>query len=297
MTLSKLQYERERTEFGDEVKTLRKSKRLTGVILAAQTGISQSKLSKIETGALIPSTDDLRKILIILKASQSEGERLVEWARALRTEFVSWRFEHRQGLAAKQLEVGELERQAKRIRVFQTAAIPGLLQVPAYAKCILQLANVTHQLDLENAVAARIRRQQILYETERQFEFVITEGAALSRFCEPHIVIQQLDRIRFLFGLPNIKIGFLSNKSFLPRVPMASFVIHDSRSAVVETLTGEFPIEDQACIATYNEAFDDFASTAVFGVEADPILEEWKHFLSMHTIPSGVSIHESSACS
>ncbi len=42
----------------------------------------------------------------------TRNERLTEWARALRTEFVSWRFEHRQGLAAKQIEVGELASEA-----------------------------------------------------------------------------------------------------------------------------------------------------------------------------------------
>ncbi len=177
------------------------------------------------------------------------------------------------------------------------ATIPGLLQIPAYARCVLEFANETHQLDLDSAVAARICRQQILYETGRQLEFVITEGAALSRFCEPHIVIQQLDRIRFFFGLSNVKIGFLSNKSSLPGVPISSFLTHDSESAVVETLTGEIATVGQVCIATYNQMFDDLASVADFGVEADPILDEWKHFLTACTASSVLPIHESSVCS
>jgi len=293
---TKLQYDRERIEFGDGIKTLRKSKGLTGHQLAKEAGISQSKLSKIETGALVPSTDDLQKILPNLGASQSTIKRLIELARALRTEFVSWRFEHRQGLAAKQIDVGEMEKQAKCIRVFQNAIIPGLLNIPAYARCVLDFANVSGQSDVDRAVAARIGRQQILYEPERQFEFLITEGAALSRFCDPQIVIQQLDRLSFLFGLPNIKIGFLPNRVVLPQIPVNSFAIFDSNYRVVETLTGEVATVDQEDIAIYLQTFESLASAAIFGAHADPILDEWKKLLaSWSASSSGVRINEASA--
>ena len=298
MTPITLQHERERIRLGDEIKNLRRSKHITGIVLAEKTKISQSKLSKIETGALIPSTDDLRAILRYFKASRSDTSRLIEWARELRTEFVSWRFKHKKGLATSQIEVADLEKQAKHIRILNMATIPGLLQIPDYARRVLELANVTRQQDLENAVAARIQRQQILYETDRQFEFVITEGAALSRFCDPQVVTQQLDRIRFLFGLSNVKIGFLSNRCSLPRVPLNSFVIYDSQSVVVETLTGEIVTTDQADIALYNEAFEDLASRAVFGPDADRVLDEWKSLLiACATTSLAVPLHEPSTCS
>lgn len=296
MATTKLQYDRERVKFGDGIKTLRKSKGLTGHQLATHTGISQSKLSKIETGALVPSTDDLQKILTNLGASQSAIKRSTELARALRTEFVSWRFEHRRGLAAKQIDVGQLEKQAKCIRVFQNAVIPGLLNIPAYARCVLDFANVSRQSDVDNAVATRMGRQQILYEPERQFEFLITEGAALSRFCDPHIVIQQLDRLSFLFGLPNIKIGFLPNRVILPQIPVDSFAIYDSNYRVVETLTGQVTTVDQEDIAMYHEAFESLAKVAIFGTDADPILDELKKLLATWSasFPS-VRLNESSA--
>src|SRR5579862_1955984 len=100
-----LHYEHERIALADEIRTLRRSMGVTGVSLARQVGISQSKLSKIETGALIPSTDDLKSILTHLKAHRSITAGLVSSARSLRTEFRSWRFGHRHGLAAKQ-EIG-----------------------------------------------------------------------------------------------------------------------------------------------------------------------------------------------
>jgi transcriptional regulator with XRE-family HTH domain len=53
---------------------LRKARRITGVALAKQTGISQSKLSKIETGALIFSTEKLLRLFEALSNVSSFPE-------------------------------------------------------------------------------------------------------------------------------------------------------------------------------------------------------------------------------
>jgi transcriptional regulator with XRE-family HTH domain len=278
--LNHLQYERERIAFGDELRTLRKSKAMRGVDLARNAEISQSKLSKIETGALVPSTEDLLRIFKVLETPRRNAQRLTEWARALRTEFVSWRFGHRKGFGAKQIEVAELDRQAHRIRIFQVAVVPGLLQIPEYARRVMHLANVTQQSDLDSAVGLRIQRQQILYEPGRQFEFLITESAALSRFCEPSIVIRQLNWLRFLFELPNVKIGFISNRMPLPRIPQHGFAVFDSSTAVVETIAGEISTIDERDVEVYNAAFDEFACVAAFGQDAQDFLDECKRLLN-----------------
>lgn len=281
LALNRLQYERERIALGEEIRTLRKSKKVTGVALAGKAGMSQSKLSKIETGALLPSTEDLQSLCSVLKPIRADEKRLIEQARALRTEYVSWRFGHKKGFGASQIEVAEAERQATRIRVFQVSVIPGLLQIPAYARCVMNLANVTHQSDLERAISLRVQRQQILYEPQHKFDFLITEPAALSRFCDPRIVIQQLDRLRFLFDLPNIRIGFISGRTNLPAIPQNSFVLLDSSIAMVETVTGEVSTVDERDIETYNDTFNALASVAVFGSQADPLIEEWKQILAV----------------
>ncbi|MHB8217079.1 MAG: helix-turn-helix domain-containing protein [Candidatus Sulfotelmatobacter sp.] len=272
--MNNLQYERERLALGDELRTLRKAMGLVGDDLAKSTGISQSKLSKIETGALVPSTDDLLKMFKVLRASQEQRKKVTEWAQALRTEFVSWRFGHRKGFSAKQVEVAKLDRQAHRIRMFQIAAIPGLLQTPEYAYRVMGLSNVTHQPDLEQAVGLRMQRQQLLYEPGRQFEFLMTESAALSRFCDPAVARRQLKRLRFLFDIPYVRIGFLPNRTSLPRVPTNSFIMYDSSLVVVETLAGEISTVDEKNIEQYNAVFDELASVAVFGNNAEIFLNE-----------------------
>lgn len=251
--------------------------------LAKQTGISQSKLSKIETGALIPSTEDLLRLFEVLSNVSSfpeaEAQRLIQLARELRTEYVSWRFGHRRGFGAKQIEIAELERQACLIRVFQVEAVPGLLQIHEYARRIITLANLTRQADLDWATSLRMQRQRILYEPDRRFEFLITEMATMSRFCEPAIAIRQIDRLKLLFDLPNVKIGFIPNQVPLPRAPQNSFVIYDSSTAVSETFTGEISTTDERDIQMYHSVFDEFAAVAEHGEAASVFLDECKRRL------------------
>lgn len=273
------QHERQRIEFGDEVRTLRKSMKITGVALAAETGISQSKLSKIETGALIPSTQDLFQILTVLDAPRKDMQRLVKKAQALRTEYASWRFEHRNGLGAKQIRVAELERQSHAIRSFRLEAVPGLLQTHEYARQAMSLANFTGQTDLDHAVSARMRRQEVLYDTNRQFDFLIAEMGVLSRFCAPSVAIRQLDRLKMLAALPNVTIGFIPNRVHLPQPPVNSFVLYDSALATFESLGGEGWTSEEQGIATYRRVFKDFATVALYGEDADAFLDECTRYL------------------
>ncbi|MGH8886735.1 MAG: helix-turn-helix domain-containing protein, partial [Egibacteraceae bacterium] len=52
-------YQREREELGSALRRLRKDADLTGVEAAKRAGMSQSKVSKIETANLLPSVDDV----------------------------------------------------------------------------------------------------------------------------------------------------------------------------------------------------------------------------------------------
>ena len=54
------------------------------------------------------------------------------------------------------------------------------------------------------AVAARMQRQQVLYDTNRTFEFVTTEAALRIGAAPASVMIGQLDRLGVMSQLPNI---------------------------------------------------------------------------------------------
>jgi transcriptional regulator with XRE-family HTH domain len=261
---------------GEQLRKLRNRKKLTGIKAAEKAGISQSKLSKIETGLLLPSTEDLSNLCLVYTVSKPQLNALLEQLRRIQTEYISWRIGHQRGFAAKQKDVGAQESKAKHIKTFQVSVVPGLLQIPRYAQCVMRLANVTAQQDLEQAVGVRLQRQSILYDPTKNFDFLITEGALLSRFCNPDIVIQQLDRLQLFFDLPNITLGLIPRDRPLPIVPQNSFVIFDRDQVTVETLTASVEVFNEQDILLYMQTFEQFQQSAVYGDAAVEYLNQLK---------------------
>jgi Domain of unknown function (DUF5753) len=91
--------------------------------------------------------------------------------------------------------------------------------------------------------------------------------------------------VRFLFDVPNVRIGFIPNRATLPRVVQNSFDVYDSSVAVIETLTGEVSTKDEGDIDIFNTTFDELASSAVTGEEAAVFLDECKQFFGEPTWP------------
>ena len=75
--------------------------------------------------------------------------------------------------------------------------MPGLLQTPEYARYRLSesLEEIGAADDVDEAVGARMQRQQVLYRPGKRFNFVITEAVLRYRLCPPEALAGQLDRL------------------------------------------------------------------------------------------------------
>ncbi len=133
----------------------RKRAGLTGDRLAARCGISQSKISKLQTGKVLPSATDVERTLSALGASENDQRELAVLARLANTEFQNIRASLRRGLHQKQRELAALEADSHHIRYFLPLMITGLLQAPEYARA--SLANFPG--DHPHAIAKRLDRQ------------------------------------------------------------------------------------------------------------------------------------------
>jgi Domain of unknown function (DUF5753) len=67
-------------------------------------------------------------------------------------------------LTERQREIGELEKEATSICVFQPTMVPGLLQIADYARRVMSHGNPSDQADIDAAVQKRLERQTILYD-------------------------------------------------------------------------------------------------------------------------------------
>ncbi|MEU7836262.1 helix-turn-helix transcriptional regulator [Nonomuraea sp. NPDC049129] len=71
--------------------------------MAARSGISQSKISKIETGEVPPSAVDVERILRALNASPEVTEEITALPRLANTQFLDLRSTLRRGLCARRM--------------------------------------------------------------------------------------------------------------------------------------------------------------------------------------------------
>ncbi|GAB3986583.1 helix-turn-helix transcriptional regulator [Actinoallomurus acanthiterrae] len=261
---------RRKNELAQILRELRKQAGLTGDRLAVRCGMSQSKISKIETGKVIPSLADVERIISALGVSGEAVEQIKSLARLANTEFTDLRSSLRKGLHHKQSELASIEANASHIRFFLPTMLTGLLHTPQYARASL----ATIPGDHSKAIAKRLERQSILYNSSKRFIFLLTELALRWPLCEPAVMSVQLGHIATLAAMPNITIGIIPfGRSRLPEGPLNTFTVYDQSLATAETFNGAIIMRDPRDVSYHLDLFSTFERYAKTGEEAIEILE------------------------
>jgi transcriptional regulator with XRE-family HTH domain len=263
----------DRQSLAGALRDLRRASSLSGDRLARRCGMSQSKISRIETGHLLPSVVDVEQMLTALGVDPTTRRQLLTLARVTNTEYHDIRASVRRGLHHRQKQLAALEATATQIRHFLPALITGLLQTPAYLHQALH-SPLAVGADRARSMAAKLARQSILHDHTKHFDFLLTENAARWQLCEPHLMAEQLDHLISLSHLPNVRIGIMPQNARIPDGPMNSFVIYDTRLVTIELFTGQLVLRDPKDIDHYRALFDFFTSHALWSQDARGFLRE-----------------------
>jgi transcriptional regulator with XRE-family HTH domain len=266
-------FQRAREALGLRLRELRRDSRLTGRQFAAAQGWHPSKVSKIEGGKQTPSEDDISAWARACGRPELTGE-LIASLRTLEGQYVEFRRMFRTGQRAMQEAIAEIESETGFLRNFESVFVPGPLQTPEYARSRLaeQLEEIGAADDVDEAVAARMQRQQVLYRSGRRFHFVITEAVLRYRLCPPEVLAGQLDRLVSLSTLTTIRFGVIPFETQLPVAPVHGFYVYDERMVQVEHLTAELKLTQPSEIATYIRFFGQLAEAARYGGEARAVI-------------------------
>lgn len=268
-------FQREREALGQRLREIRVDARLTGRALAERARWQSSKVSKIESGKQTPSADDL-EVWARCCAAASELPSLTSSLKTMESHYQQHRRQFHAGLAKHQREYAAMEADAQVIRNFESSCVSGLLQTPDYARFRLAEA-VTHGNapdDLDDAVAARMERQRVLYAQGKRFHLVMTEAALRYRLCPPAAMAGQLDRLVSASTMRNVRVGIIPFEVLFPVMPVHGFKMFDRRLVRVETFTAELHISDPAELTAYARIFDDLAGAAVYGADARSLILE-----------------------
>ncbi|WP_255689207.1 helix-turn-helix transcriptional regulator [Actinoplanes sp. DH11] len=269
----------------------RKRRKLTGQQLGDRVGMSQAKISRLETGAVAAEPSDVRLLAEALDMPAAEAERVIELAEHADDRLTDWVSAGRDQ-ADRQREYGRAEAAAKELRILQPAVIPGLLQTSEYARAILsahEQGDDSRRADsaVTEAVIARMQRNQILHSRDRDFHFLITEQVLRNQVCHPAEMISQLDRMRQVATFPNVHLGIIADDTQLPIAPYHGFVVADDRWVSVDLFTASLRSSGRKTVRAYRRMFESLE--AVAHTEIDALLDRYQAHYARMLLPNPVS--------
>jgi transcriptional regulator with XRE-family HTH domain len=272
-----------RQYLSSELARLRRMAGFGGRELAAHIGISQSKLSRIEAGATVPTMPEVMAWADAVNTSNEVRNYLIQLTEAAYTDIETWRTTFRGGRRHLQDDTRMYEATARTIRNFHPAIVPGLLQTAEYTRRVLTLAETDpvrkQRHDRPAAVAGRVQRQEALYDKTRQFDFLITEAALRWQSHDSALILPQLDRIATIATLDNVWIGLLPSDVAIQGVPEHNFQLYEDRDddqepvVRIEMLHARVLVSNPQDVAVYRDLFASWRTVAIHGDEAQEFLQ------------------------
>ncbi|MEV6803985.1 helix-turn-helix transcriptional regulator [Streptomyces sp. NPDC051132] len=269
-------YQRAREELGHRLRELRLDTpegRLTGVQLAQRLGWRQSKVSKLENGKQTPTDDDL-KAWADAVGQPAVFPELRARLKGFESHIRSWRRQLAAGHAPVQETWNTLVSNTATVYALSNAAVNGMLQTPDYSRHLFERHARLRKSprDTEDAVRARMKRQEWLYRPGKRLNLLMPESVLWGLVCPPGILMAQLDRLLGVVGMDTVNLGILPMDGALPLAMGNSFNVLDDRLVVVEDWHAELWLDDAETIALYRRVWDTFAESAVFGTEAQQVI-------------------------
>ncbi|MFH8528489.1 helix-turn-helix domain-containing protein [Streptomyces tendae] len=269
-----------REELAGRLREIRKDAGISGRELAVRCGWSESKSSRIENARTPPSDADIKAWCRACDADDQTAD-LIAANRQSADAHVQWRRLQRSGLRRLQESTGDLYRQTQMFRTYVSDVIPGFLQTPGYATALLSsIAGFRGTPDdVGDAVAARMRRNEVLSNGARRFAFVLEESVLRYRLCSAETMAAQLGHLLGVMDHQNVAVGLIPLSAQRAVWPMPTFTIFDDTRVHADTLDAAATLTQPGQVELYARAFDRLSQGAVRGAAARSLITDALAFL------------------
>ncbi|WP_405645384.1 helix-turn-helix domain-containing protein [Streptomyces uncialis] len=279
-------YQQAREALGQRLRELRLTcpdGRLTGGQLAGRLGgtWTKSKVSKLENGRQTADAADL-KAWAEATGYPEAYDGLAAQLRGFESHIRSWRRQLASGHRPVQDAITAEHDRTHVLTIWESVLIPGMLQTADYARHVLtrHAALMQSPRDTEDAVRARIRRQEGLYEPSRRYRILMWEGAMHALVCPAPVMAAQLDRLAAVTGLDTLELGIVPFTASLKIHPGNGFWIYDERRVVVEDWHAEMWLDDAHSMALYLRTWKTLQESAVYGSDAQSVINDARRSLN-----------------
>lgn len=261
-----------------ELRGLRTTGPLLGKDVAARLGWSPSKVSRIETGRIGISADDLERLLELYDVGVAQADFLRRLAPAARHR--GWWDAYAETLSAGYANLIRLEAGSRALRCYGALVPHALLQSPEYVRqVILSTWERPSQVEIDRRMQVCMRRQAVLDATSPdgplQLHAVLDEAilrrtaAATGQDGGNAVLRGQLARLADAAARPNVTLQVLPFAAGLPPVTAGSFSVLEARATgapdvvYLENKTRVFYLDTEAEVHRYEQAFDHLSGMAL----------------------------------
>jgi transcriptional regulator with XRE-family HTH domain len=261
-----------------ELRLLRTAVPLHGKDVAARLDWSASKVSRIETGRIGISTDDLERLLALYRVPHAHATFLRRLAPSARPK--GWWDAYADTLSAGYADLIRLEAGSRALRCYGALVPHALLQSPDFVRqVILSTWETPSPVEVDRRIQVCRRRQAILDASAPdgplEFWAVLDESVLRRAAAAPGqdgggtVLRGQLEWLAAAADRPNVTIQVLPFAAGLPPVTAGSFSVLESRATgapdvvYLENKTRVFFLDAEAEVQRYGRAFDLLSNMAL----------------------------------
>ncbi|MFI6292243.1 helix-turn-helix domain-containing protein [Nonomuraea sp. NPDC050790] len=190
---------------GTQLRNLRTARGISREDAGYAIRASHAKISRLELGQVSFKQRDVADLLTLYGVSD-EAERAPLLELAKQANAPGWWHKYADLLPSWfEVYIG-LEGSASLIRTYENQFVPGLLQVPAYARAVIRLAHDDAESDeLDRRVALRTTRQRRLTADPKLTLWAVIDEAVLRRTLGgPDVMREQVEHLLDITAEPNV---------------------------------------------------------------------------------------------
>jgi transcriptional regulator with XRE-family HTH domain len=260
---------------GTRLRAIRETAGLSGAEMASALGAGwrQPKISKIETGRQLPTAEE---IIAWARATGADVESLLTLRAKAAAEYSAHkdRIADAGGRVARQDEITALAASCSFLATYQPSVIPGRLQIPSYMRGLAPPD--TDDAEVGRVIAAKLRRQAIMYEPGRRIVHIVGEAALRTRIGGMSVATlhAQLGHLAEMADLPGHTFGVIPFSQIIPFTPLSGWSMYDHDLVNIELLDGSLQITEPDALARYSRWLEQLLEVALTGADAAAFCRE-----------------------
>jgi transcriptional regulator with XRE-family HTH domain len=252
-------------DLGALIRVHRKRAQLTGTEAARRAGFTQSKLSKIENGVLLPTAEDVRLLVVAVDMDADAAARARDLIDGLLDDTTARRIVVRRGALTEHAALLARFGKAGCVVAVDPTVVPDWLRTREY---LLAAAGPLSERNTRAAASLQRKRQKLLATPGLQFEFFVFESALRTHVGTTQIMSEQmLDLAAVGERHPHVAVRLIPRDAAVTPALLHGFEVHEDDQVVLTLMSGVVVITSEDDVLPFRRIVTSLRACAL-GVEA-----------------------------